>query len=95
MKTTRDLLNEVRERTPKKSWYATARILGLSDSRMSQYHRGGVIMGDELAKKTAIFLGYPEEVVLLWLQCERMKDKPSFEVWQRLAQQIEHQKTAA
>lgn len=78
MKSTAALLEEARislsGKCKKPTYYRLARSIGISDQLMYKYRKCGIPWSDESALKTAAYLPYPPELVLLWARMEREKN---------------------
>lgn len=84
METTRELLERAREACAPPTYYRLAKVLGVSQARVSQW-KAGHTFGDEMAVKVAELIGLDPAYVLACVQAERTTDGEARRAWARLA----------
>lgn len=86
MNSTQKLVERLRPHTRTRSDYAVAKLLGISQSRMSNYMRGErQIDDDAVIAKAAEIVGDDPAAVLAEFQAEKAKDEKSRAAWYRIA----------
>lgn len=92
MLTTEQIIDRAVQNLPKHghsaSYYRLAKLIGITDVRMSQYRHGRVLLNDELALKISPFLELPPEIIFLWLRMEREKNPDVLAVLERMEQRL-------
>ena len=84
----KDFIEMVKAKHGLPSNYAAARLLGMSDSRISAYVKGRREFDDKACIAVAKALELPETYVLASLQAERAKDSSVKVIWENLAETI-------
>lgn len=91
MYTTKKLLNSFKKANGNCTNYRVALLLGVSQQTVLTWDKKGIVMGDQTAMKVAELLGLDEEMILIDLQCERMKGTPSAPLWREISKRFQRQ----
>lgn len=75
--------------------YKTAKVLGITQSRITKMRHSGGVLTDEQGLKAAEILDIPKELIILSLAAERSLNGPAFEILTHLADQYDHRKIAS
>lgn len=85
MKTTLELIAELKEKTGIESDYAIAQLLGVTKNTISLYRNGKTYMGDELILKVADILESDPAYIMACIHAEREKNQAVKKIWERFA----------
>ncbi len=88
MLTTCDLVERLKSVTDTGSAYAVAKLLGTTQSSLTNYMSGTRTMSDEVGLKAAKILKIEPDYVLACLSAERAKGTPTGRQWAHLAQRL-------
>lgn len=91
MKTTLQLVTEYKTTTDRGTWYQAAQDLDISENMLYLIRTKRAPLPAPVALRIAKKLKYPEDLILLWLQVEKMQDKELAPIWERIAANYEAQ----
>jgi transcriptional regulator with XRE-family HTH domain len=85
MKTTLELIADLKAKHDLESDYAIAKLLGITKNAVSLYRNGKAYMGDEVALKVADLLDLDPAYVITCMHAEREKTQALKKIWSRIA----------
>jgi hypothetical protein len=75
--------------------YKTAKVMGITQSRITKMRHSGGVLTDQQGLKAAEILDFPKEAIILSLAAERSLNSPAFEILTHIADKYDPRKIAS